>query len=934
MATAPWHKVAFPREDLRRKQPLDAAQFAVHLDKVVTGAAPAEYVQAERFFSRTFITEGLRRFAAEVLRRLAGERHGANAVLNLTTQFGGGKTHALTLLYHLSRLGSKAHSLPGVQDILDLARISEVPSSAVAVFVGTAWSAVSGRSGEGEPTRLTPWGEIAWQLAQQTGDRTLFEAVAAEDQARVRPGKDIIRKFLPEGRPVLILMDEVMNFMTAARGVTVGRSTLASQFYEFIHSLTEEADSRDRLAVVVSLPKSEEEMSAEDEQDFARLAKVTSRVAEPYVLARDLEIPEIVRRRLFDSVGDPAQIRATSQAFARWVQDHRDQLPLWFPIDRAREVFEATFPFHPVVLSVFERKWQALSSFQRTRGVLRLLAQWVADAYEEGYKGGRVEPLITLGDAPLEDQFFRTAVLDQIGENRLTAAIGADIAGEGAHADRLDEEAPESLRTFRLHRKVASAIFFESSGGQVRQEATLPEIRLAVGAPDLDIGNVETAIESLQEACYFLSWEGNRYRFQTRPNLNKLLADRRAALDPAKVDEEIRAAVRTVFSQRKGVQFALETVFFPESPSVVPDAPAPRLVVLAPDQTAGEQTRAFIDRCMREHGASPRVFKNALVWAVPDTNVPLLDAARRYLAWQSLEDEAEAREFDAAERQQLSQQKQRAMRDLTEAVWRSYRYLAYLGPDGEVADVDLGQVHSSAADSMQALIQARLRQYDELTESLPPARIVQNWPASTEWSLKRLRDDVYASHRFPRLLRPEALRDTVARGVREGRFGYATKRGQDYVGIVFKDDLSPQDVLFSDDVVLVPASEAERLKSASPEPEKPVPPTVTAPGSSVQQPGLTGSQTSLLSQPPGLAGSRVAAVRWKGEVPWQKWMTFYNKVLSRFQNEGGLTLRVEFESQPTAGVARERIDEARQSLRELGLADDLVVKEDQPEQSS
>jgi hypothetical protein len=356
--------------------------------------------------------------------------------------------------------------------------------------------------------------------------------------------------------------------------------------------------------------------------------------------------------------------------------------------------------------------------------------------------------------------------------------------------------------------------------------------------------------------------------------------------------------------------------------------------VLAPDQTAGEQTRAFIDRCMREHGASPRVFKNVLVWAVPDTNVPLLDAARRYLAWQSLEDEAEAREFDAAERQQLSQQKQRAMRDLTEAVWRSYRYLAYLGPDGEVADVDLGQVHSSAADSMQALIQARLRQYDELTESLPPARIVQNWPASTEWSLKRLRDDVYASHRFPRLLRPEALRDTVARGVREGRFGYATKRGQDYVGIVFKDDLSPQDVLFSDDVVLVPASEAERLKSASPEPEKPVPPTVTAPGSSVQQPGLTGSQTSLLSQPPGLAGSRVAAVRWKGEVPWQKWMTFYNKVLSRFQNEGGLTLRVEFESQPTAGVARERIDEARQSLRELGLADDLVVKEDQPEQSS
>lgn len=277
----PWYRVATPREDLRQRRALDAAQFAVHLDGVVAGEAPPEYGDAERFFARTLITEGLKRFAGEVLRRLSGEREGANAVLNLVTEFGGGKTHALTLLYHLARLGREAGDLPGVGDLLDSARIAEVPGAAVAVFVGTRWDAVAGAGGDGEPHRRTPWGDLAWQLARETGRAELFEAVAAQDEARVRPGKDVIRRSLPPDRPVLILMDEVMNFHDRGQGVRVGESTLASQFYEFVHNLTDLADSQDRLVVVASLPKSEEEMSADDWADFRRLAKVTTRVAEP-----------------------------------------------------------------------------------------------------------------------------------------------------------------------------------------------------------------------------------------------------------------------------------------------------------------------------------------------------------------------------------------------------------------------------------------------------------------------------------------------------------------------------------------------------------------------------------------------------------------------------------------------------------------------------
>jgi hypothetical protein len=925
LALSPWYKVAVPREDLRKRKPLDAAQFAVHLDRVVAGEAPPEYVDAERFLTRTFITEGLKRFAGEVLRRLAGEREGANAVLNLVTAFGGGKTHALTLLYHLARLGPEARSLPGVPGLLDAARLEEVPGAAVAVFVGTDWDAVKGRSEKGAPTRRTPWGDIAWQLAEQVGNRALFDAMAEQDQARVRPGKDVIRRSLPSDRPVLILMDEVMNFVAAARGIAVEGSTLASQFYEFVHNLTEEADSRDRLCLVVSLPKSELEMSADDEGDFLRLSKVTTRVAEPYVLAKDLEIPEIVRRRLFDDVGSKAAVAATAKAYARWLAEHRDQVPTWFPVDRAEEIFAATYPFHPTVLSVFERKWQSLPSFQRTRGILRLLAQWVSIAFEEGFKGAHEDPLLSLGSAPLEDQFFRAAVLEQLGTEALQAAIISDIAGEQAHAERLDAAAPETLGRARIHRRVASAIFFESSGGQARDRATLPEVRLAVGEPDLEIGNIETALEALRDSCYYLTAEGTEYRFSTRANLNKLLADRRAALADTEVEEHARSTVRQVFSDTKGVDRPFDVVFFPGEAREIPDTPALRLVVLGPDEPWGEATAARIEEWMERYGAGPRRFRNALVWVIADPSGGLLDAARKHLAWRSLEDEAESRGFDEVERAQLRESRSRAEQALREAVWRSYRWLAFLGHEGSIKHEDLGMLHSSAAPSAQALIQARLKQADELTDTLGAQRIVQNWPFSggekaKEWSTKALRDAVYSSPRFTRLSDPTALKETIAKGVAQGSFGYARKSDTGYAAIAYREPVD--DIEFSDDVVLVLPEVAEALKAATAAPVSPTP-AGPEPEAAVQ------TEHGETVQPPIFTGERIAAVSWEGDVPWQKWTTFYNKILSNLANQG-LKVTVRFEARPRDGLLKEYVDRLKDNLSELGLPADLDT-EDPPE---
>jgi hypothetical protein len=156
-----------------------------------------------------------------------------------------------------------------------------------------------------------------------------------------------------------------------------------------------------------------------------------------------------------------------------------------------------------MVLSVFERKWRALPRFQQTRGILRLLALWVSHAYQRGFKGAQKEPLLDLGSAPLDDPQFRTAVFEQLGESRLEGALTTDICGKrDSHAVRLDQEAVDTIKKARLHKKVATTIFFESNGGQTKDEASLPEIRLAVAGPDMDLGNVETALEGLTDACY------------------------------------------------------------------------------------------------------------------------------------------------------------------------------------------------------------------------------------------------------------------------------------------------------------------------------------------------------------------------------------------------------------------------------------------------
>ena len=981
MALKPWRSVVDPREDLRKGESLDAAEFAVHLDEVYEGRGNELYYKPAEFFARTYLTRHLLELSAEVVRRLSGIKTATSAVYNMTTQFGGGKTHALTLLYHLAEHGPDALSWPGVASIRQQAQVSALPKAKTAVFVGHRFDPRGGN--DGSPLRQTPWGEIAWQLAGAEG----YAVMATADSEQRAPGGDTIQRlFALVDQPILILMDEVINYISRNR-----QSGLGGQLYNFVQNLSEEARSHEDVVVAISIPKSEEEMTAEDVDDYRRFSKMLNRLGQAVMMSADSDTAEIIRRRLFewdaraiDQQGRvilPREAIDTCQAYAAWVQTYRGSLPGDFAADNALDEFKATYPFHPALISVFRRKWQGLPSFQRTRGVLRLLAMWVSKVHEDAYKSAHQDPLIGLGTAPLDDSWFRSAVFKQLGNDELEAAVTTDIAGtKNAHAVHLDADTTsEAIRRARLHRKVATAIFFESNGGQTKDYATIPEIRFAVGEPDLDISNVETALEALAPpdgACFYLDSRGTHYLFSMVPNLTKVFSDRKASLsgDP-RIEEAVRAEIQRQFGTASGVS----RVFFPEQSGDIPNQPVLTVAVLPPEQSSHDKDAAYrqIQKMTLEHGNSARTYKSAVIWAMADSAAPLYDAAHKLLAWETMWDERANYQLGESQEDQLNKNRLGAQSILKEAVWRVYNKVVLLGKDNSLREVDLGRQNSSSAPNLLMLIVRELRKFDDIVTDISPNFLVRNWPpAFTEWSTKSVRDAFYASPQFPRLADPAAIKETIAKGVSNGMLGYVGKAADGgYEPFYFNEHLGAADVEITDDMYIVSKETAVAYSKKTDQVLKAI---VIAPSQATALPrgqqsfavqgyddkgqtmpvkgvawsteggtisadgvftagdaqgrftitatadGLQATATIAVDDhvpppPPPPPPPQITRLIWSGDIPPQKWVNYYMKVLTKFASNNEMTLSLQVEIRNSGGISEHQVEEMKAALRELGL---------------
>lgn len=918
----PWYKVATPRKEVREGRSFNPDEFAIALEQVVAGTAPEDYRKPDQFFARTCFTRALREHAGMVLRRLSGKTENTAPVLTLITQFGGGKTHTLTTLYHLASNGDGAAGYPGVADLLQEAGITSIPRAKVGVFVGNAWDPREGRE--------TPWIDIARQLAGDKGVEALGPAAKTTS-----PGTDAIaRVFQAAGAPVLLLFDEVLNFLNRHRGS-------ADSFHAFIQNLTVATTGTTQGACVISLPRSQVEMTEWDQEWQDKISKVVRRVAKDLIANDETEISEVVRRRLFQDLGSERIRKSVARAFGDWCFERRAQLPPeWTAVDsaateaKAREFlqrrFEACYPFHPATLSVFQRKWQALPQYQQTRGTLAMLAQWISLAAQDAFRKARNEPLIALGSAPLSEPGFRSVVLGQLGESRLVAAIDTDIAGEQAHARALDADTKGPLRD--IHRRVGTAILFESSGGQTDKVAHLPELRFALGEPELDTTSIDNAAFALEDRSYFLRKVGtDGFRIGYQPTMKKVVSDRRASLDH---ETEVKPAMRKLVEDEFRRGASIPIVPFPRDGAEIPDTP--RLTLVAGDpETEWSGTgslRTQIAEWTRNRGKSPRLYPGALVWCLKKPGRDLREKVELGLAWKRVAREVAdgtlGGEFDRNDRTELQSKVKDAEEAAKDEVWGGYRFA--MVADSQEADglkvIDLGAGHSSSGETLCGRVIAALKSEALLNESVGAGYIERNWPPALKdagaWPLASLRQS-FLNGSLTRLVDPDStLKSKIVEFVTRGDFGLASGKKVDgtYERLWFQEMVALDEVAFDAGVFLLRKSTAEALragKPAIPTPSsEPQPPPITAP---VTEEGPTAEPSSPTS-------TSTRLLRVAGAVPPEVWNRLGTKILPKLRSGSDLRIGLEFSVTVSTDSATALTNELKQILQELGLSEAVRVE--------
>jgi hypothetical protein len=382
----------------------------------------------------------------------------------------------------------------------------------------------------------------------------------------------------------------------------------------------------------------------------------------------------------------------------------------------------------------------------------------------------------------------------------------------------------------------------------------------------------------------------------------------------------------------------VQPIHFPDRSNQLPDRPAFALAVLAPDHSLRDSyTLPLIDTLTREYGLSARTFKSALIWVVAEDDVPMKEEARKVLAWGAIHDEDWER-LSETQRPQLIGYIERAKRDLNESVWRTYKNLVLLDKDNTLRLVDLGLVHaSSTTGGPIALILQRLKQDGDLEESISPNFLLRNWSSNfSEWSTKAVRDAFFASPRFPRLLNADVIKETIARGVATGYIAYVSKGGNDeYQPFYYNVNLGASDIEISDEVFIIKREVAEAYKKSKEAPQSTTPDvnainelgsdyTPTTIGASTPPPNVVEVPVAPGKGTP--TSERVTQLMWTGEVPPQKWTTFYTKVLTRFATTKGLKIKIDFEVSQADGISEQKVEETKVALRELGLDDDVEVK--------
>ncbi len=785
-ALKPWREVVNPHPDVASGR-YQQAEFAADLWQVYLGEGTDEYRDPVEFFRRTYLTDSLRRLLVDALRRLAGT--GGGPVVQLQTNFGGGKTHAMLALYHLFS-GTPPTALPGIEPVLKEAGGTALPKVRRVVLVGNRLSPGNpAKKPDGTLVR-TLWGELAWQLGQAAGGpreaRKAYDRVRADDEHATSPG-DRLRELFNDYGPCLVLIDEWVAY---ARQLHDQSDLPAGSFetqFTFAQALTESARAAQRCLVVISLPASDAtgspHIQAEDvevggargREALDRLRNVIGRVEETWRPAAAEESFEIVRRRLFQPLTDPAQFTArdvVARAFAELYRTQAQEFP-----SACREAGYETrlrnaYPIHPEIFDRLYTDWSTLLKFQRTRGVLRLMATVIHSLWENGDKN----PLILPSTIPVDDPRVQFELTRYLSDNWVPV-IERDVDGPGSLPARLDGEVP-NLGKFSACRRVARTVYLGSAPTVAAAHRGLEDRQIYLGCvmPGESAAVFGDALRRLGGMATYLYQDGRRFWYSTQPTVTKLADDRAEQLkrEPDKVAKEIERRVRADLSKQPGDFSRVHP--FPQGGQDVPDDLEARLVVLGvghphvkgPDSPALEVTKQILDTCR----SAPRLYRNTLVFLAADkTRLQDLDeAVRRWLAWKSILEDKETLNLSPHQVRQAEQQRASSESTIDAQLPETYQWVLVPTQPDPHGPVGWQALRVQGDDALAVRASKKLRNDELLVVGLAGTRLRMELDRVPLWrgdhvAIRQLVDDFARYLYLPRLKQPAVLAGAVRDGV-------------------------------------------------------------------------------------------------------------------------------------------------------------------------